>query len=62
LADLRQTTIERDTLRERLQVATETQINERVASDNKIEELHSRLRRVNSERSEVEAQVGAGAL
>ncbi|KAF6026416.1 CEP135 [Bugula neritina] len=57
LADLRQTTIERDTLRERLQVATETQINERVASDDKIEELHSRLRRVNSERSEVEAQL-----
>ena len=57
MADLRQMTIERDTLRERLQVATETQINERVAYDDKIEELHTRIRKINSERAEIEAQV-----
>ena len=57
MADLRQMTIERDTLRERLQVATETQINERVAYDDKIEELHTRNRKINSERDEIEAQV-----
>ena len=57
MADLRQMTIERDTLRERLQVTTETQINERVAYDDKIEELHTRIRKINSERAEIEAQV-----
>ena len=57
LSDLRQTAMERDTLRERLQVATETQMNERVAFDDKVEELHGRIRRLNNERIELEARV-----
>ncbi|XP_070554439.1 centrosomal protein of 135 kDa-like isoform X2 [Ptychodera flava] len=57
LADLRRMTTERDSLRERLKISTETQLSDRARLEQRIEDLENALHSSDQERSELLARV-----
>lgn len=57
MLDLRQTTTERNALRERLQMATESQVMERTAHDQRINEMNLSVKMFSNEKAEMESQV-----
>ncbi|KAI0239743.1 hypothetical protein LSAT2_009518, partial [Lamellibrachia satsuma] len=57
LTELRRVTTERDTLRERLQIATDTQLSDRARLEQRIEDLQNTVKNVEVEKSSKEDQV-----
>ncbi|XP_006816961.1 centrosomal protein of 135 kDa [Saccoglossus kowalevskii] len=57
LADLRRMTTERDSLRERLKIATETQLRDRARIEQRLEDLENAVRNTEQERSELQSRV-----
>ena len=59
ISELRKLTTERDTLRERLKIATETQLAERARLEQKVEDLDEALRGRVSDQEDLEIQLNA---
>ncbi|XP_077983787.1 centrosomal protein of 135 kDa-like [Glandiceps talaboti] len=57
IADLRRMTTERDSLRERLKIVTETQLSDRARMEQRIEDLDNALRNSDGERSDLLTRV-----
>lgn len=59
IADLRRVILERDSLRERLKISTDTQMADKAHLEQQIEDLNNRLRSAQDDRNHLDAQVSS---
>lgn len=57
IADLRRVIVDRDSLRERLKISTDTQMADKAHLEQQIEDLNNKLRSTQNDRNQLDIQV-----